>query len=50
MMCFCWKYLFDEGKGNEIPGHNAVIHQLQESSESEGQHFTKTEESKGHMW
>lgn len=35
--------LFDEGQRDQVPGHNAVVHQLQESSESEGQHLTKAE-------
>lgn len=38
--------LFDEGERDQVPGHNAVVHQLQEGGESEGQHLTKAEERK----
>lgn len=36
-------YLLDEGDGDEIPGHNSMVHQLQEGSESEGQHLPKAQ-------
>lgn len=36
-------YLFDEGDGNQVPRHNAMVHELQEGCEGEGQHFTKAE-------
>ncbi len=46
-LLFCWrKYLLDEGEGDKVPGHNAMIHELQEGGESEGQHFTEAEGSK----
>lgn len=35
------QYLLDEGEGDEVPRYNAMIHELQEGSESEGQHFAK---------
>lgn len=49
-LLFWLQYLFDEGEGDKIPGHDAVIHQLQERSESEGQHFTKAAGSTDHQW
>lgn len=35
-------HLLDEGQGDQVPGHDAVIHQLQEGGEGEGQHLPKT--------
>lgn len=36
--------LFDERQRDEVPGHYSMVHQLQEGSESEGQHLPKAEE------
>lgn len=39
----CNDNLFDKGEGDQVPGDNAVVHELQEGGESEGQHLTKAE-------
>lgn len=36
--------LFDERQRDEVPGHYSMVHQLQEGSESEGQHLSKADE------
>lgn len=35
--------LLDEGEGDQVPGDNAVVHELQEGGESEGQHLAEAE-------
>lgn len=39
--------LFDERQRDEVPGHYSMVHQLQEGSESEGQHLPKADEERG---
>lgn len=44
------RHLFDKGERDQVPGDNAVIHQLQEGGESEGQHLTEAVGRKELSW
>lgn len=43
---FTQTHLFDEGYRDHVPGDNTMVHELQEGSQGESQHFTVTEKMK----